>query len=169
MRATRNIFVAIDFETSHYERDSACCVGLVRVEEGVVVARERRLIRPPGRPWMFEEIHGIRARDVAKAPTFNWVWTDLAPILAGATHLVAHNASFDRSVLLASCAGHGLRMPKAPFVCTVMEARAAWNLYPTKLPDVCAHLGIPLRHHDALSDAEAAAEIHLRATALRPG
>ena len=46
-------------------------------------------------------------------------------------------------------------------------ARAAWDLYPTKLPDVCRRLGIALRHHDALSDAEACARIVLLAHGVR--
>ena len=44
-------FVAIDFETADYQRDSACAVALVRVESGKIVAREHRLIRPPRRTF----------------------------------------------------------------------------------------------------------------------
>ena len=39
-------FTAIDFETASCDRDSACAIGLVRVEAGRVVRREYRLIRP---------------------------------------------------------------------------------------------------------------------------
>ncbi|NNN06310.1 MAG: hypothetical protein HKL90_10460 [Elusimicrobia bacterium] len=42
-------------------------------------------------------------------------------------------------------------------------ARKAWAIRPTKLPDVCRHLGLKLSHHDALSDAEACANIVLAA------
>jgi DNA polymerase-3 subunit epsilon len=45
-------------------------------------------------------------------------------------------------------------------------ARQTWGVRPTKLPDVCRFLGIPLKHHDALSDAEAAARIVLAARQL---
>ena len=31
-------FVAIDFETAAYRRDSACAIGLVKVVEGAIVA-----------------------------------------------------------------------------------------------------------------------------------
>ncbi|MFA5187667.1 MAG: exonuclease, partial [Patescibacteria group bacterium] len=34
---------------------------------------------------------------------------------------------------------------------------------PTKLPDVCRRLKIPLNHHDAASDAEACARIVMAA------
>jgi DNA polymerase-3 subunit epsilon len=38
-----------------------------------------------------------------------------------------------------------------------------WGIYPTKLPNVCRHLGISLNHHEASSDAEACARIMIRA------
>ncbi len=40
-------FVAIDFETADYGRDSACALALVRVEAGVIVQRAFHYIRPP--------------------------------------------------------------------------------------------------------------------------
>ena len=42
-------------------------------------------------------------------------------------------------------------------------ARNFWEIYPTKLNDVCDILDIELHHHDALSDANAAAEILMKA------
>ena len=40
-------FVAIDFETADYGRDSACALALVRVEAGVIVQRAFHYVRPP--------------------------------------------------------------------------------------------------------------------------
>jgi DNA polymerase-3 subunit epsilon len=77
--------------------------------------------------------------------------------------LAAHNASFDRSVLETCCAAAGLRPPSLAFRCSMQLARSTWGLRPTTLPAVCAHLGIPLQHHDALSDAEACARVLLAA------
>ena len=57
----------------------------------------------------------------------------------------------------------GLRQPEQPFICTVQVARVVWNIYPTKLPDVCRRLRIPLTHHEAASDAEACARIVIAA------
>jgi DNA polymerase-3 subunit epsilon len=156
-------FTAIDFETADNGRDSACAVALVRVEDGRVVAREARLIRPPRRTFLFTHIHGITWHQVATAPTFGEVWPTLAPLIDGVAFLAAHNAPFDKSVLNACCAAAGLPAPTTPFRCTVTLARQRWNLRPTKLPDVCRHLGIPLKHHDALSDAEACARIVISA------
>jgi DNA polymerase-3 subunit epsilon len=156
-------FVAIDFETADYGRDSACAVGLVRVERGQITHREKRLIRPPRRDFLFTYIHGIEWRHVAREKPFLEVWHSLQPILKGAEFLAAHNASFDRGVLNACCDAAGIPPPELPFECTVKLARQAWNLFPTKLPDVCRHLELELDHHDALSDAEACARIVLAA------
>jgi DNA polymerase-3 subunit epsilon len=156
-------FVAIDFETADYGRDSACSVALVRVESGRVREQVHRLIRPPRRDFYFTHIHRITWPMVAAEPDFGGVWAEIVPLLEGAAFLAAHNASFDRSVLRACCAAAGLPMSGLPFLCTVKLARSTWNLRPTKLPDVCRHLGLGLAHHDAASDARACADIVLAA------
>ncbi len=156
-------FVALDFETADQGRDSACSIALVRVERRTIVRREHRLIRPPRRTFQFTAIHGISWSQVAQEPPFAELWPQLAACLEGAQFIAAHNASFDAGVMRACCEQAGLLPPSQPFVCTVQVARQAWNLRPTKLPDVCRHLGLPLQHHDALSDAEACANIVLAA------
>ncbi len=165
----RRTFVAIDFETADHGRDSACAVAMVRVEAGAIVDRTVRYIRPPRQAFQFTHIHGISWAQVAHQPCFGELWPTLAPVLEGASFLAAHNAPFDRSVLNACCTQHGLRSPTLPFVDTVKVARQAWSLHPTKLPDVCRHLKIPLRHHDPASDAEACARIVIAAGADRAG
>ena len=162
-------FVAIDFETADRGRDSACAVALVRVEGGRIVRREHRLIRPPRRDFEFTYLHGITWQRVAREPTFRELWPTLEPLLDGSRFLAAHNASFDRAVLHACCQRAGLPPPLHPFQCTVKLAREMWGIYPTKLPNVCSRLGIPLRHHDAASDAEACARIVLAADGSGPG
>lgn len=152
-------FVAIDFETADPGRDSACAVGVVRVEGNRIVRRESRLIRPPRREFVFTYIHGISWEHVADAAPFVEVWSELRGIVEGADFLAAHNAPFDRGVLGACCRSANLEPPAIPFECTVRHARRRWGIRPTTLPDVCRVLGIGLRHHDALSDAEACARI----------
>ena len=101
-------FVAIDFETADYGADSACAVGLVRVEGLRVVRRETILIRPPRREFVFTYIHGITWETVSDAPVFAEAWPRLLPILDGISFLAAHNAPFDRRVLSTCCAVAGL-------------------------------------------------------------
>lgn len=152
-------FVAIDFETADHGRDSACSVGLVRVEDGEVTRKLVQLLRPPRASFLFSHIHGIRWSDVSDQPTFRQAWPHLSKMLEGAEFLAAHNASFDRGVLAACCAAAGLPVPALPFVCTVKVARDVWDIRPTKLDNVCERLDIELDHHEALSDAEACARI----------
>jgi DNA polymerase-3 subunit epsilon len=161
--------VAIDFETADYGPDSACAVGVVRVEGLEVVRRETLLIRPPRPRVMFTHVHGITWDMVKDAPGFADTWPRLAPLLEGAAVLAAHNASFDRRVLAACCAAAGFAAPAQPFLCTVQLARRTWGLKPNDLPSVCRRLGIGLLHHDAGSDAEACARIVIAAVGGRGG
>lgn len=167
-------FVAIDFETADQGADSACSVGLVRVENGTVVKTAVQLLRPPridagdlfsppAEAFQFTHIHGIKPAQVADAPTFAQAWPELSKMLAGADFLAAHNSPFDEGVLSACCAAAKLPKPPHRFICTVKLARSTWNIYPTKLPNVCSHLKIELNHHEALSDALACAKIVIAA------
>ncbi|MCM1982490.1 3'-5' exonuclease [Lyngbya confervoides] len=157
------IFVAIDFETADRGRDSACAVGLVRVEGNAITQRFYALIRPPRSTFEFTHIHGICWNDVRDQPNFARVWPLMQEYIQGADFLVAHNAGFDQKVLYACCDSYGLAKPLQSFVCTVQLARKTWKLRPTKLNNVCEFLGIQLDHHHALSDAEACAQIAIAA------
>ena len=71
--------------------------------------------------------------------------------------LVAHNAAFDMSVLRKSADHHRYRPPPVESVCTEKLASAAapqqdWY----RLDSLAAEFGLPLTHHDPLSDATAA-------------
>lgn len=156
-------FAAIDFETADNGRDSACAVAVIKVADRRVVHRESRLIRPPRREFLYTYIHGITWADVAGEPDFGEVWPSLRGLLEDVDFLAAHNASFDRGVLRACCEASGLDFPERRFLCTVSLARRVWNIYPTKLPNVCERLNLPLNHHDPLSDAEACAGIVIEA------
>ena len=158
-------FVAIDFETATSRRDSACAIGLAACCGGRIVLSRTYLIRPPAGQFTFTALHGLGWEDVRDAPTFAELWPTLRAWIADATFVAAHNAPFDRSVLHACCARYRLRPPPTRFACTVQLARTQWGIRPTKLPDVCRRLGIPLRHHDAGADAVACARIVLAAEA----
>lgn len=156
-------FVAIDFETANTGRDSACSIGLVKVIDGQIVESAVHLIKPPTSHFMFTYIHGLKWEDVEDAPHFGDLWPKINPFFAGVDFMAAHNASFDEGVLKALCQRYGLPMPRLPFHCTVQIARNAFNIYPTKLSNVCQVLEIPLNHHEALSDAMACAQILIKA------
>lgn len=156
-------FLALDFETADYGRDSACALGLVRVEEGRITKRKHLLIRPPRREMVFTYIHGITWEDVAEQPTFGEQWREIDAMMRGVDFLAAHNASFDKGVLVECCRAAGIPAPELEFRCTMRLARQIWKIYPTNLPAVCRHFNIPLKHHDAASDTEACARIMIEA------
>ncbi len=155
-------FTAIDFETANSKRGSVCAVGLTRVRAGAVTESVSWLIRPPAGVDHFDprniSVHGIRARDVLGADSWE---TSLKRIIdfVGVDVLVAHNASFDRSVYRNACAEANLEAPKIQFHCSLDLARRQLDLEVNRLPHVVAALGLnSFRHHDAGSDAEMCAQ-----------
>jgi len=154
-------FVAIDFETATGARDSACAVAAVAFENGEVADRYVSLIRPPGNEYdpFNTSIHGIRPSDTHASPVFPDVWRDIEALTEGSL-VVAHNTSFDMSVLRRSSEHYGYQPSGFSFACTYrlfrshMPEMGLWRL------DVLAdEFGIPLTHHDPVSDAEAAGRL----------
>jgi DNA polymerase III subunit epsilon len=158
-------FTAIDFETaiSHH----ICAVGIVIVENRVVVEEFSALIQPPNNyyNWYTTKVHGITAATTKNAPTFIDIYPEIKKRLQNRT-VVAHNESFDRNTLLKTMRDFGidysdLNIPNK-WECTMRYCRKI-DKYPSAKLNVCCEIeGIPLNHHDALSDAKACAELYLR-------
>ena len=159
-------FACIDFETANHHRSSACQLAVVIVSEGAVQRSASWLLKPE--PFAFEPIcvskHGITAEQVSQCPTFGEVWPEINEFIADA-RLVAHNASFDMSVLRQSLTAFRHPIPAREYFCTVQIARTLWRYPSNSLPFLASTFGIELNHHDALSDAVACAQILLRAMA----
>lgn len=160
---TMDKFVAIDFETANKYKNSACAVGLIKVERGEIIERKSILIRPVSSYFEFTYIHGITWENVKSEPTYKELWPQIHTFIQDADFLAAHNATFDKKVMKVCCQEYGLDFPDIPFICTVKLSREVWRLFPTKLPDVCKFLNLTLKHHDPLSDAEACANIVISA------
>lgn len=159
-------FTAIDFETATGQRNSACAVGIVTVENGTITEKFYSLIQPPGNAYfgMNIAVHGIRPQDTVSAPTFADLYPEIKARLQGRT-LVAHNEVFDRSVLKRTMEHYaldyaGLELAER-WECT-MRIYKAKGFVPYKLNACCKRLGIPLRHHEALSDAIGCAHLYLQ-------
>ena len=155
----------LDFETATERRDSACQLGLVRLENRRIVEKRVWLIKPPEDRFTFTYLHGIDAAMVADAPTFDQVWRELAPYVGGQV-LAAHNACFDLGVLRSTLAFYGLQTPSFTHIDSLYVARQVWPkpiVADHKLNTLAQYLGLPLNHHDAASDAEACAGILLSA------
>lgn len=157
-------FAAIDFETANGHRSSVCSVGVVVVRNGAVVDRFYELIRPAPDFYSYwnTRIHGLSSADTARASAFPEVWGRIEPLIAGLP-LVAHNSPFDEGCLRGVHVHYGMEYPGYEFRCTCRMARRAFPGLPDhKLDTVAAHVGFDLsRHHHALADAEACAEIAL--------
>lgn len=149
-------FTAIDFETAQGKRWSICQIGLVRVEQMVVVKKIDLLVCPPGNTYfsMNTQIHGISARHTCNAPAFSAIWPAIRPYIENET-VVAHNGAFDFSCLSQTLAYYRLGQPSFREQCT-------YRIYGKSLSACCTEHSISLQHHNALSDAMACAELYLR-------
>ena len=133
------------------------------MDGGKVVAERGWLIRPPANSYDDFNIwiHGIRPSDTEHSPGFDQVWPEVAALI-GSRLLVAHNASFDMSVLRRSAAYWEYEPPPVAFLCTYRLSKSTWpNRWSYRLDDLAEVFGIPLDHHDYVSDARAAALIAL--------
>lgn len=162
-------FVAIDFETANQARSSACAVGLAFVSGGKIVGKESYLIRPPMSEFssICTNIHGITWTDVRNEPEFPEIWKLILPKIDG-TLVVAHNSTFDVSVLKAALNHYRIEFPKIETACTLRISKKVWRgVKSYSLSDLCSYLGIRPGDHDAAEDARAAAELLLAAMATK--
>jgi DNA polymerase-3 subunit epsilon len=164
-KSQMNSFVALDFETANQYRSSVCSIGLVFVENGVVVDKYYELIKPIPNFYSYwnTKIHGLVAEDTQSAAEFPELWQDLSKRLKNLP-LVAHNSVFDEGCLKAVLETYQLPLHQNPFFCTYRKSKALFPHLPNhRLPTVSKYLGFDLEtHHNALADAEACAHIAMR-------
>jgi len=161
MDAEQMDFVAIDFETANETRSSACSVGICLFKGGEIVDEYYTLIKPPGNRFspFNVQIHGITPDDVREKPAFPDVWPRLSELLHNGS-CVAHNASFDMSVLCQTLAEYGMPFPNLTFNCTRLIAKRTWpGLISYRLGTLAQSLGIVAPDHHALHDARACGQL----------
>lgn len=154
----------IDFETANSKRSSACALGIVVIENGKVIEENAWLIKP--RDMYFEgmniAIHGIRPKDVIDKPEFDELYNDIFKGYLDNQLVIAHNASFDMSVLRACLNEYNISFPNVEYLCTVKLSQKLWpELINHKLNTVSDYLRFDFKHHDAFDDARACANIVL--------
>ena len=159
-------FNAIDVETANVDRASICQIGIVHVRDGKIEDRWQTLVNPED--WFDPYnvlIHGIDEDDVQDSPTLPEVRAELRARLRGSV-LVSHT-SFDRVAFERAMARYDLEQLQVTWLDSAKIARRAWpDRYGRRgygLKNITKDLEISFRHHDALEDARAAAEIVLRA------
>ena len=150
-------FVALDLETMTAERTSACAIGLVQVDNGVISQKFYSLIKPipDSRENNNSHVHGITPEMVRNAPTIEMLFPFIRDFI-GYNPIVCHNAAFDMDVLKQCMDYHGLSgINLTACLCT-------YELTGLALDKACAKYKIPLHtHHDALDDAIACAKVFL--------
>ena len=160
----------LDFETANNSLASACSIGVVVFEDGVLVEEFHQLIQPHPAYDRFDlrniEIHKIHPEMVKDAPSFAMIYPKLLDLFENAI-LMAHNARFDVSVLEACIHAYGLKRQSLSYIDSLEIARKAYpQLINHKLNTVCEHLNYTLDHHNALSDAYGSAMILLDVMSL---
>ena len=156
-------FIAIDFETANEKRNSPCSIGIVVVKNGEVVEKVHHLIRPKEMRFMPINIgiHGIRPKMVENELEFDKVWDKIKHYFND-NLVIAHNASFDISVLRKTLELYEIESPNFNYICTMKLSRNFYkSLENAKLNTVNRFLGYEFKHHDALADALACSNILL--------
>lgn len=155
---TTNAIVGMDFEYLITGRqDTPCQVGLVLIVEDVIVLRYSSLIYvPESIEGTLSYGNGITREMVKNAPSFADVVKVMESICEGAT-IVAHNKSTEMSVIKKAC-----ELYKIESWLTTAAMEDTCKLMGGKgLQECCELHNIELKHHDALSDAEASARLYL--------
>jgi DNA polymerase-3 subunit epsilon len=155
-------FVALDFETANAYRRSACSIGMVKVEDGKIVDEYYSLIKPT--PFRFEpintKIHGLSEIDCLNAPDFNELWPAIYSWFEN-QNIVGHNVSFERSVLKHISLDCNIDFKIQGFICSLKISKEKLpEMDSYKLSKIYGYLfNKKLKHHHALEDARASAEI----------
>lgn len=169
-------YTVIDVETtglSPERGDHIVEIGVVYVSDDGQLQDHWSTLINPQRDVGPTRIHGIRASDVASAPTFADVAPYVLRAVAGRT-VVAHNASFDLRFLAAELNRSGVQLSDVPLtgVCTMQWSAAYLKSSSRRLIDCCRACGVPLTDaHSAAADAIATAHLlshYLSASAYRP-
>ncbi len=156
-------FIALDFETANSVRSSICSIGLAIVENGEIIETKHILVKPtPNHYDSYNSLlHGITNKDTKNEKTFKQKWQDLKPYFQNKI-IVAHNASFDCSVLRCTLDNANLTYPDLDYYCTMLLSKANLNIPNHTLDYVAQYFKIKLKHHHAESDAKACALIALK-------
>jgi DNA polymerase-3 subunit epsilon len=158
-------YVAVDVETANADWASICQVGIAHFDETGVRDSWVSLVDPEDYfDGMNISIHGITEDDVRGQPPFSQVFPEIARRLSGA--VVVHHMPFDRVALSRAAARYTLPEIEGRWLDSARVARRAWEQFATRgygLRSLTESLGIPLNHHDALSDAIACGTVVARA------
>lgn len=139
--------------------------------DGEVVETARWLMRPPAGEDDFDDfnvaLHGITKAMVRGEPHFAARLPQILEFI-GDLPVVAHNAAFDTGCLRDACDASGIAWPTLQYACSLVFARATYDLLSYSLPWAAEAAGFLLDdHHQPEADAVASARIMLDIAARR--
>lgn len=154
-------YVAFDVETPNTRNDRMSAIGIAVIKKNQIADTFYTLINPETYFNAFHmELTHIGPQTVKPAPTFKQAWPTLETYLDQGI-LLAHNATFDIHVLLSCLKTY--HIPWKSYIDYADTVRIGKACYPElenhRLNTMCDALGIPLNHHNALSDAKACASL----------
>ncbi len=152
----RDGWVVVDVETSGFRPSHARVLSVAALAldaDGNVEHSVVSLLNPGVDPGP-THVHGITAEMLEDQPTFADIADALAELMHGRT-LVAHNAPFDYSFLVAEAEQAGVALPIDSVMCTVELARRLdLGVENLRLETLARHWNVPqTRAHDAFDDA----------------
>ena len=158
-------FVAIDVETANADMASICQIGIAIYVNGTLSEEWSSLVDPEDYfDFINIDIHGITEEDVIGSPTFPEVKNILGGFLNNS--ICISHTHFDRVSI--SRALNKYRLPEfnTTWLDSARVARRAWKEFAWSgygLANVCNKIGYTFKHHDALEDAKASAQVFLAA------
>lgn len=160
-------FTVIDFETANTCPDSICQIGIVAVEDNLIVDRQKFFVCPPYNDFTFTDIHGITFDDVRNSPKFNVLWHQIKNYVEGRT-IAAYNLPFDLNCLFDTLSRYEISTPNFNSFDVLANVRACRyfdcelsELKNYRLETVAKKLNLEHRAHDALSDSTVTAQIQI--------
>jgi DNA polymerase III subunit epsilon len=146
-------YVAFDFETANGK--NPCSIGIIEFNKGKVIHKYYSLINPNIEKFnpFTTRIHGIRKIDVINEREFCDIWNDIKHFFDNRI-IVAHNSSFDVSVLNYSLERYNIQKPINTCYCTLKISRQILNIRNYKLNTLAKYYSIKQdNYHNALEDA----------------
>lgn len=153
--------IAIDTETtgaSPAKGDRCVEIGAVELINGRLTGRTYQTYLNPDHPvaWQAQRVHGLTNRFLSDKPRFAQIAPDLLDFIGDAACL-AHNARFDRDMILYDFRHAGLPVPTMRFFDTIPFAQGKVRAPSYRLDQLALTLGVLEKGrglHGALEDAE---------------
>ncbi|RAP51208.1 MAG: hypothetical protein BZ138_05720, partial [Methanosphaera sp. rholeuAM270] len=154
-------FIVLDLETPNRYSNSISSIGIVVVEDNVVVDEIYSLINPEASFDNFNiALTGIHPEDVVDAPTFPEFYDEIRGLLQR-NIIVGQNITFDLGVISRSLTRYNMPIPPFKYYCTLSSCKRNLCLPDNSLSYVVANvLKTTYDAHNAMADARMTYELY---------